>query len=166
MNPSLSIAAFAAAWMASLMAGSADKQVKVVDFYTAADSQSSSAEIRLVTDQAGWKQAWSLYQMGPSIGSGSIEPAVAAPKIDFDKNEVVAIYSSLQPIAGFKISDLFLKGNVLHLRMQTVPQATGAVQISTNAVAFVVLPREKYPIDVEFPGGDSGWQLATELSAG
>ncbi|HLM58820.1 MAG TPA: DUF885 family protein [Pyrinomonadaceae bacterium] len=137
----------------------AQEEVKDVDFSVLATGAMSGHEgpraIELITDEAGWRRAWSV------IGGGG-RPL---PDVSFDTRAVVVAYQGQKRTGGHSIEITGIKrvGTVLAVSVSERRPASGDIttQVITSPFVAASIPRPQTGTSVRFadePGASGGAQ--------
>ncbi len=127
---------------------------KVVDIRTGDDSRVESAHLILARTNDEWGQVWGSHKEivnanGARFGGNRLEGA-EPPKIDFTKNQVLAVFGGLiRGVAGYQVIDIKhdLRNDILQLKPVYLRNTTS--NLITLPYAFILLSSGKRPIQVD-----------------
>ena len=130
------------------------------------DSSVTQAQVSLAKDQAAWDRMWATHR-GTSGANlpGTIQLADDRPPIDFKKNVVLGIFGgTVQEIEGYVVDEVLADGKTAFVRVVPVPPELRAeIPRITQPYGFVVLPRTKLPLEIQFPAGRDKWRTVAKF---
>ncbi len=108
--------------------------VAIVQEWKGANSAQNARQRVVVKDQKAWEKTWSGMK-------GSIQPKPEAPKIDFNKNMVIAVFMGRKNTGGYsvKIVSIVEKEKLIVTVKENSPPADAMVTMALTAPYHVVV---------------------------
>ncbi len=99
-----------------------------------------------------WRQHKEIFGDPPTL-SGAMVIEAQVPKVDFQKNVVIAYFAGqTQGVAGYSVADVDAKGKTILVRI--VPEMLGtSTGVMANSFGMWVFPKPQKPVELELVVG-------------
>ena len=97
----------------------------------------------MVKDQKGWEEVWSSME-------GNVQPKPETPKVDFEKNRVIAVFMGMRRSGGYtvKITNIEEKDKLVVTVKESGPPPDAMVTMAlTSPFHVVVIPRSDKAVE-------------------
>lgn len=133
---------------AQLQSSLSGKRLEISDIHVISGTSSGITQAleKVISDRKTWEDVWNRHQKGANEKS-------PIPEIDFEKNEIIAVFAGNQPTAGFRteITRVLLTqwenapARVIRYRVSAPPEGAMMATVVTQPFCFKIVPKATGP---------------------